>query len=99
MGVYGVLYYLVAWSVSKVKKYLPNNWFVAFLLYLLMIVGVDLVAFLFYRQLGYSNLTLLGFTTQRLVPTLIFNTVLFLIMYFPTNKFFKWLGRDDYYLF
>ena len=69
------------------------------MLFIVAISIVDFVVFVFYFELGMTNVVLSRFLVDRLGPTLIFNTVLSFLMYYPTKQILNWLGYEEYIIF
>ena len=98
IGIYMTVYWLAAYIVYKVKRYLPKRMLVHFVLFLIAIAVVDFVVFVFYREIGLTTMTMTVFIVERLVPTMIFNTVMAFILYFPSRGILTWLGHEEYYI-
>ncbi len=99
LGLYAVIYLAVAYIVIKVKKYLPKNGLIHFMLFIALLAFNDVLVYLFYYELGVTQVNLIDFIASRLAPTLIFNVVVGIIMYFPAKSFLRWLGYEDYIVF
>ncbi|PMB83941.1 rod shape-determining protein MreD [Dolosicoccus paucivorans] len=99
LGLYATLYFLVAYFISKVKSLFPKSAIIQFMLFILMISFVDFMLFLFYRETGMTGVTLSEFLVYRLGPTLTFNVVLSMVLYYPTQRLLKALGYSPYVFF
>lgn len=99
LGLFATLYFLIAYIILKVKKFFPKKAIINFMLFIVAITVIDFVVFVFYFELGMTNVVLSRFLVDRLGPTLIFNTVLSFLFYYPTKKILNWLGYEDYIIF
>lgn len=99
LGVYATLYFVIAYLIIKVKKYFPKKMPVHAMLFFVGIVILDALVYVFYNELGTSMISMTGFLVSRLSPTLIFNIVMSIILYFPTRSLLNWLGYEDYIIF
>ena len=98
IGVFAFGYWFIAYCVTRIKRYLPERGLVHFMLFIVLISLLDFAIFVFYRETGYTQVTLSRFIMENLVPTLIFNTVLSFVLYFPTRSILTWLGYENYYI-
>lgn len=69
------------------------------MLFFVGIVILDALVYVFYNEIGTSMISMTGFLVSRLSPTLIFNIVMAIILYFPTRSLLNWLGYEDYIIF
>lgn len=99
LGLYASVYFIVAYVVHKVKRFFPKHPIVHWMLFVLAIVFIDFVVFVFYRETGQTTVILTDFLVNRLAPTLMYNTVLTFILYWPTKRLLKWLGYETYIIF
>lgn len=96
LGLNATLYFVIVYVILKIKKYLPKNAAVQFMLFFLALMFQDTVTYFFYYEIDVTNLTMTGFIVTRLVPTLIFNIVVAVLAYFPAKGLMRWLGWEDY---
>lgn len=99
LGIYATLYFLAAYFISKIKRLFPKSAIIHFMLFILMISFVDFMLFLFYRETGMTGVTWSEFLVYRLGPTLTFNVVLSLVLYYPSQRLLKALGYSPYLFF
>lgn len=99
LGLYALLYFLVAYGVVKMRRNLPKNGIIHFMLFIIAITFVDVLVYFFYVQIGLVDLSPLYFIVSRLAPTLIYNLVIGAILYLPSNALMSWLGYEDYIVF
>lgn len=99
LGIYATLYIVIAYLITKVKAYFPKNMPIHAMLFIVSIVILDSLVFIFYSELGYASMSMTTFLVSRLSPTLIFNIVLAIFLYFPTKSLLNWLGYEDYIIF
>ena len=69
------------------------------MLFVVAVSLVDFFVYVFYFELGFTNVYLTTFLVSRLGPTLIFNVVLAFLLYLPTKQKLSWLGFDEYIIF
>lgn len=98
IGIYMTAYWLVSYTVYKIKRYLPKRMIVHFVLFLIAITLMDFVVFVFYREIGQTTMTMTVFIVERLMPTLIFNTVMAFVLYLPSRGILPWLGYEEYHI-
>lgn len=99
LGIYTVLYFLLAHFILMIRKYFPRNAIIHFMLFIVSITVIDWLVYFFYLRVGYTDLSLTEYILTRLGPTLIFNTALSFFMYLPTRGLLRWLGYDDHIIF
>ncbi|MGX7106737.1 rod shape-determining protein MreD [Hutsoniella sourekii] len=99
LGLYGVIYLITTYIIHKSKKFFPHNVWIHLMLFIVAISFVDILVYLFYSELGVTQLAGSLFLVNRLGPTLIFNIVAFILLYFPTNSLLGWLGYTKFKLF
>lgn len=96
LGLNATLYLVVAYLILKLKRNFPKKTYVHYMLFVVSIVLVDLLIYFFYLEINVAGITLLEFLAARLAPTLIFNTVVAIILYYPTRNLMRWLGYKDF---
>lgn len=96
IGVNASLYLLIAYLVLKAKKYFPKKAYIHFIFFMICIFFLDSLIYLFYLEINIATISMLDFMANRLAPTLIFNTVLSIILYYPCKQFLRWLGYRDF---
>ena len=94
IGIFAFGYWFIAYCVTRIKRYLPKRGLVHFMLFIVLISLLDFAIFVFYRETGYTQVTLSRVIMEKLVPTLILNTVLSFVLYFPTRYILTWLGYE-----
>lgn len=99
LGVYATIYLLVAYFIIKIKKHFPKKAFINFMLFVVAVSLVDFFVYVFYFELGFTNVYLTTFLVSRLGPTLIFNVVLAFLLYLPMKQILSWLGFEEYIIF
>lgn len=99
LGLYATLYVLVAYFVIKVKRFFPKKAWIHWMIFIVAITLVDFSIFVFYKETGQTFVVLTQFLVNRLTPTLIYNTVLMFILYFPTKSLLHWLGYEEHVIF
>lgn len=96
LGMNASLYLLMAYLVIKSKKYFPKKAYIHFIFFMICIFFLDVLTYLFYLEINVATSSMLDFMVNRLTPTLIFNTVLTIILYYPSKQFLRWLGYRDF---
>lgn len=99
LGVYATLYILIAYIVLHVKKFFPKKLPIQGMLFIIAIVLLDTLVYAFYFEIVGITVPFTEFLVARLSPTLIFNIVMAIILYFPTRSLLNWLGYEDYVIF
>lgn len=99
LGLYAILYWMIAYFILKIKRYFPKRPIILALLFLLIISALDFCVFVFYREINFTSITLTNFLADRLTPTLIFNIVFMILLYIPNKHLLRWLGYEDYIIF
>lgn len=91
IGVYMFTYGLVIYFVHAMRKFLHANFFVAILLTLASISLVDLSIYVIYSFIGISGMEITQYFLYRLIPTVIMNTVFFIVFYLVfKRKLVRW---------
>ncbi|XJS09902.1 rod shape-determining protein MreD [Aerococcaceae bacterium WGS1372] len=99
LGVYATLYLVIAYLIIQVKKFFPKKLPIHGMLFIIAIVCLDSLVFAFYSEIVDIAVPFTEFLVGRLSPTLIFNIVMAIILYFPTRGLLNWLGYEDYVIF
>ncbi|MGX7109291.1 rod shape-determining protein MreD [Facklamia miroungae] len=99
LGLYAILYFLMAYCIISVRKHFPRNAIIHMMLFIVSLTFIDFIVYFFYQQVGLSQLLFEDYVLMRLGPTLIFNTALTFFMYFPNRMLVRWLGYDDHIIF
>lgn len=99
LGVYATLYAVIAYIVIKVKKVFPKKLPIQGMFFIIAIVILDFLVYMFYMELVGISVPFTEFLVSRLSPTLIFNVVMAIILYYPTRGLLNWLGYEDYIIF
>lgn len=99
LGLYGTIYFVIVYFIMNVKKYFPKKPVIHFMFYIISITFLDFLVYLFYSELAHANISMTVFMVSRLSPTLIFNIVMAIVLYFPTKNLLRWLGYEDYIIF
>lgn len=96
LGVNATIYLICAYLIVKIKKFFPKKSYIQFMLFIICITILDSVLYLFYLEINITNISMLDFLVNRLSPTLIFNTVMTIILYFPSKQLIRSLGYQDF---
>lgn len=99
LGLYAASYYIIVDIVLRIKKYFPKNPYIFGMIFMVAITVLDFIVYLFYFEIGFTTVNINLFLVNRLAPTLIFNIILVIILYFPTRTLLRWLGYEDYLIF
>lgn len=100
LGLYATLYFLISYIVLKTKQFFPKSPLVFYMLFIVLVTLLDFVVFIFYTEiLDYASLSVLHFLVNRLGPTLIFTTVMCILLYLPSRNLLRWLGYESYIIF
>lgn len=89
IGIYLVLFPLIAYFVSKIMKILQAN---VVILTFVSVIGIAFLELSVYEMNYLINITrmeFLMFLNQRLLPTLILNLLLTIIIGYPLKRFFE----------
>ena len=87
LGVYLFVFPLITYTISKIMKVLQNNIFVVSFMSLIAVAFLETIIYGMNSLLGFAVLTFQQFLINRLVPTLILNTVVVVIAAYPLRKF------------
>ena len=96
LGINATLYVVIAYLVLKIKKYFPKKPYIHYMIYVICITLLDTMTYLFYLEINIARVTMIDFLVMRLTPTLIYNTVLAFVIYFPAKSLMRWLGYNEY---
>lgn len=99
LGLFALVYLLSAYLIILVKKFLPKNIVIHFMLFVVSMTLVDILVFIFYKELGITSISMTTFLVSRMAPTLIFNFVMMIVLFMPTRSLLRWLGYDSYIIF
>lgn len=99
LGVHATLYVLIAYIIIHIKKFFPKKLPIQGMLFIIAIVLLDSLVYVFYSEIVGITIPFADFVVGRLSPTLIFNIVMAIILYFPTKGLLNWLGYEDYVIF
>lgn len=96
LGVNATIYFVVAFLVIKTKRYFPKKSYIHFMLFVISMSLIDFCLYLFYLEINLVNTSMIDFMVNRLTPTLIFNTVVAIVLYYPSKTLIRWLGYQDF---
>ncbi|SEO36083.1 rod shape-determining protein MreD [Amphibacillus marinus] len=91
VGVYMFSYAITIYFVHGMRKLLHANFFVALLLTVVGIAMADYVLYFIYLFTGFTNIEALDYFYYRMLPTVLINTLIFLLFYLIfKRKLVKW---------
>lgn len=96
LGLYATVYFLLVLGMTRSERFFPKNLLIQFMLFIVAIFFVDFLVYSFYLEIGQTTVEMTEFLSNRLGPTLIYNTVLYFALYYPMRKLRHWLGYEDY---
>ncbi|EFR31097.1 rod shape-determining protein MreD [Eremococcus coleocola ACS-139-V-Col8] len=99
LGLNATLYLVIAYIIIKVKRYLPKNGLIHAMLFIVFLTLQDFLVYLFYLELGITSHSIIDFIIMRLAPTLVFNLVVMILLFFPIKGILRWLGYEEYIVF
>lgn len=94
IGIYLVLFPLIAYLVSKIMKALQAN---AVILTFVSLIAIILLEFSVYEMnvlIKITNMEFSVFLKKRLLPTLILNLLITIVIGYPLKRFFENYKRD-----
>ena len=96
LGIYAVLYFIIAYLITSLRRHFPRNAIIHMMLFIVAMTIVDFVVYFFFLKLGFTKIDFQQYVLIRLGPTLIYNTALTFFMYFPNRALLSWVGYDDH---
>lgn len=86
LGVYVALFPIIVYITEKLKKVLNPNVLVVGMVLIINLSMVEGALYLFYQVLGQNTMDVNSFLAERLGPTLLLNSAIFIFLYFPLKK-------------
>lgn len=93
LGVYVALFPIVVYLTEKLRKVLNPNPLVVGMMLIINLSLVETVLYFFYQILGVNTMEVNAFLAERLGPTLLLNSVIFIFLYYPLKKLISNLGE------
>ncbi|SDB96001.1 rod shape-determining protein MreD [Pelagirhabdus alkalitolerans] len=91
LGVYMFSYGLTTYFVHGLRKILHANFYVALLIAIFATGFVDFMLFTIYQFIGVAQLDMANYFYQRLIPTVILNSFIFILLYLLfKRRLVKW---------
>lgn len=91
LGIYVAGFAIIIYTLKKSQKHILVTPVVLFFIHILAVSFLELFVFGLYTVLGYANLGMIPFMTERLGPTLLLNIIFFIALYYPTYKLSQWM--------
>ncbi len=95
LGVYIAAFILIPYLVVQIRQIIIPYFYVILLVNIVILTAMEIFVFGVYRAIGVSDLTLQLFLVDRLGATLIFNTLVFLVIGYPLKQWMKVLMNSD----
>lgn len=95
LGVYIAAFVLITYLVIQIRQIINPHFYAILLVNIVILTVMEVFVFGVYRGIGLSDLTLQLFLVDRLRGTLLFNTVVFLIIGYPLKEWMKVLVNTD----
>lgn len=95
LGVYIAAFILIPYLVIQIRQIIIPYFYVILLVNIVILTVMEVFVFGVYRVVGVSDITLQMFLGNRLGGTLIFNTLVFLIIGYPLKQWMKVLVNSD----
>lgn len=80
IGLYSFLYPLICLIASFIMKYIYQHLIVTTIISLVLVAGLEFVLFQFFTLLGLRDMTLQVFVSERLIPTMIANSIFLVVL-------------------
>jgi len=80
IGLYSFLYPLICLIASFIMKYIYQHLIVTTIISLVLVAGLEFVLFQFFSLLGLRDMTLQVFISERLIPTMIANSIFLVVL-------------------
>ncbi|MGM9988637.1 MAG: rod shape-determining protein MreD [Bacillaceae bacterium] len=94
LGIYVFAYFMIVYLLKQAMRLLHGNLFIVSFLSLCGVALLELYVYSLLSLFGSTNMALGVFWHQRLIPTLLLNTVFVIIFCFPLKKFLVRLKVD-----
>ncbi|MGX7419425.1 rod shape-determining protein MreD [Carnobacterium gallinarum] len=86
LGVYVALFPIIVYITEKLKKVLNPNPLVVGMMLIINVSIIETVLYFFYQVLGVNTMDFNAFLAERMGPTLLLNSVIFIFLYYPLKK-------------
>ncbi|WP_025730009.1 rod shape-determining protein MreD [Atopobacter phocae] len=90
-GVYATVFFLLSYLVCQSSRYFSLNVLMSSIMVVLSIAFVDFIIYVFYQLNGVAQMDWQDFVVIKLWPTLLFNIVIFFIIYTPLKRIRRWI--------
>ncbi|GEK91560.1 rod shape-determining protein MreD [Alkalibacterium kapii] len=95
LGIYIAAFIMIQYLIVQIRKMINPHFYTILLVNIVILSLMELFVFGAYRIIGLADMTLQLFLVNRLSGTLIFNTVVFLIIGYPFREWIKMLVKVD----
>lgn len=90
-GLYTIVLPLVGWLTNKIRKFVPKTLVFEWCIYFISLTVSLIYLFLIGNFLSLITVDIAHFVTDWLGPTLLVNSIFFVILYYPLTKVLDWL--------
>ena len=95
-GIYLFALPLITYMMKKAMTVLQNNIFTLSLLSIVSVIVIEFVSYFMNSILGFVSMTFQEYTTIRLLPTLLLNTIVIVVLAYPLKKvMIKYVNVDS----
>lgn len=96
LGIYMFAYSATIFIYHQIIKHFQANFIMVFIFTILSMFLVDHIIYLLYTTLAKTSLPWSVYLSYRLIPTILANTVFFVILYpLFKNRLLVWSGREE----
>lgn len=86
LGLYASLFPIIIYLSDKMRKILNPNLLVLVMVLIIHLSLIETALYGFYSVIDVTTIDMSAFLANRLGPTLLLNTVLLLVLYYPLKK-------------
>lgn len=90
-GLYASLFFVMAYLIKLVSRFFPEHVILASTIEVLAISFVQFSVYVFYQLTGVAQTNWQVFVVNHLWPTLLFNSLVFFVLYLPMYRFCRWI--------
>lgn len=93
LGIYMILLPLIVYLTKIAYQYFEPSFFVLLLIYFIDLTVLEVSYYAINEMIGFANESVTTFISTSFGPTLAFNLVLFVILYYPISKLMESVNR------
>ncbi|KRN88972.1 rod shape-determining protein MreD [Ligilactobacillus ceti] len=89
MGIFILIFPLIVYLTREIMQFLNRSFIVVLLVYLIDITVVTILFYWVNSLIGFTSVSVTEFISRTLGPTLVYNLLWFVLLYYPLERLFE----------